>query len=291
MRAAHTVKGLLLRRLADRNDGIKEALTISQEARKTKQQRLTLHQTSEIRDKQMKRTYWILFFLIALVTDGVFIYMQDEGLRVFSKTALMLTLLLMVKYTTPKGGSRIRSLLFAALAASLAGDVLLLFESRSPNYFLGGIGAFLLAQLAYALAFNHLRRLKGIRFRPVALVPVVAYYVCLIALLWEHLGPLRLPVLVYGAVISAMLAMALQLARLKNRRSALLIFGGALLFIVSDSTLALNRFYEPLPGAGLLIMGTYGGAQLLITLGLLNHAAPPPVKQKSDEAMRMELLN
>ncbi|TCJ14152.1 lysoplasmalogenase [Flaviaesturariibacter flavus] len=239
----------------------------------------------------MKKTYWILFYLIALVTDGVFIYMQDESLRVFSKTALMLTLLLMVKYTTPKGSSRIKSLLFTALAASLLGDVLLLFEVRSPDFFLGGIGAFLVAQLAYALAFNHLRVLKGIAFRLVALVPVVAYYVCLIALLWEHLGALRVPVLVYGAVISMMLAMALQLARLKNRRSALLIFGGALLFVVSDSTLALNRFYEPFRGAGLVVMGTYGFAQLLLTLGLLNHAAPPPVKRKSEEAMRMELLN
>jgi uncharacterized membrane protein YhhN len=241
----------------------------------------------------MNRIYWILFFGAALITDGVFIYMNDESLRVFSKGAITIILMLMVRYTTARGRSPIKSLLITALTCSLWGDILLLFESRSPKFFLAGIGAFLLAQIAYSIALARLRVMKGIRFRPVALVPVLAYYVCLISLLWDHLGALRLPVLVYGAVISTMLAMALQLVRLKNRRSAALLFGGALLFITSDSLLALCRFYPTAAfnGAPLLIMATYGLAQLFLTLGLLNHSAPPPVKKKSEEAIRMELLN
>jgi uncharacterized membrane protein YhhN len=239
----------------------------------------------------MNRTYWILFYLAALITDGIFIYMHDEGLRVFSKCALMTTLILMVKYTAPKGRSAIKTLLNMALVFSLLGDMLLLFEVRSPNFFLAGIGAFLVAQVAYAIAFTKLRIAKGIRFRMIALIPVIAYYVCLVGLLWDHLGTLRIPVLVYGAVISTMLAMALQLARLKNRRTAALLFGGALLFVLSDSVLALNRFYQSFNGAGIIVMIAYGLAQLLLTLGLLNHAAPPPAPKKSEEAMRMELLN
>jgi uncharacterized membrane protein YhhN len=239
----------------------------------------------------MKRIFWIGLFFIALFVDAVFIYKKDESLRLFSKPALTIILLLMTLLTAPRGRSVIKAMLITALLCSLAGDLLLLFESRAANYFMAGIGAFLLAQLAYSIALAQLRSLKGIRFRPIALVPVLAYYLCLIALLWDHLGALRIPVLVYGAVISTMLAIALQLARLKNRRSAALLFSGALLFVLSDSALALNRFYEPFNGASLLVMGTYGLAQLFLSLGLLNHAAPPPVQKKSEEAIRMELLN
>ncbi|RYY84423.1 MAG: lysoplasmalogenase, partial [Chitinophagaceae bacterium] len=119
------------------------------------------------------------------------------------------------------------------------------------------------------------------------------YYVCLVALLFEHLGDFLIPVLIYGAVISFMLAMALQLVRLKNRRSAGLLFGGALLFVASDSILALSKFYwkESSTPIALLIMITYGVAQLFLTLGILNHITPPRVAKKTPEALRQELLN
>ncbi|GAB4093938.1 lysoplasmalogenase [Flaviaesturariibacter terrae] len=240
----------------------------------------------------MKRLYWILFFLLALVTDCVFIYMNDDGLRVFSKPLLLLLLAAMVVSTTPRSGSYLKGLLLAALGASWLGDLLLLRDSEL--FFLLGVGAFFLAQVGYALAFVQLRRQKNMRFRPLMLVPVVTYYICLIALLFDHLKPaLRVPVLVYGLGISAMLAMALQLVRLKNRRSAGLIFGGALLFIASDSVLALSKFYwkESSTGSGLVVMATYGLAQLFLSLGLLNHISTPRVVRKSPEAMRQELLN
>ena len=239
----------------------------------------------------MKRLYWSLFFLVALLADGVFIYMQDESLRVFSKPLLMLLLIGMLLNCTPHFTTRIKTLLLTALGASWIGDLLLL--RAGEGYFIAGIAAFLLAQVAYGIAFLHLRQQKGIRFRPLMLVPVATYYVCLITLLFEHLGALRLPVLVYGAVISFMLAMALQLVRLRNRRSAGLLFGGALLFVASDSLLALTKFYwkETTNPQALLIMGTYGLAQLFLSLGLLNHITPPRVPKKSAEALRQELLN
>ncbi|TCZ73102.1 lysoplasmalogenase [Flaviaesturariibacter aridisoli] len=239
----------------------------------------------------MKRLYWSLFFIAALLVDGVFIFMHDDGLRVFSKPLLTLLLIGMVLNNTPHFTTRLKVLLLAALAASWVGDVLLLRSSE--GYFIAGIAAFLLAQIAYAIAFIQLRQQKGLRFRPLMLVPVATYYVCLITLLYEHLGALRLPVLAYGAVISLMLAMALQLVRLKNRRSAGLLFGGALLFVASDSVLALTRFYwkETSTAHSLLIIGTYGVAQLLLSLGLLNHITPPRAPRKSAEALRQELLN
>jgi uncharacterized membrane protein YhhN len=240
----------------------------------------------------MRRFYWILAFTIALVCDSVFIYMNDDSLRVVSKPLLLVLVAGMVIACTQRVHTRLKTLLLVALAASWAGDVLLLGVPSS--YFMSGIGAFLIAQVAYGFCFLHLRRQKGIRFRPLMLVPVGTYYLCLITLLFEHLDvAFRIPVVIYGLGISFMLAMAIQLVRMKNRRSAGLIFGGALLFIASDSVLALTKFYwkETSTTSALFIMITYALAQLCLSLGLMNHISIPRSHKKSAEAIRQELLN
>jgi uncharacterized membrane protein YhhN len=52
---------------------------------------------------------------------------------------------------------------------------------------------------------------------------------------------------------------------------AKLSVGGAALFVVSDSLLAVNRFYRPFALAGVFIMLTYGVAQFLMTTGALRN--------------------
>ncbi|MBK8504377.1 MAG: hypothetical protein IPL46_20530 [Saprospiraceae bacterium] len=39
---------------------------------------------------------------------------------------------------------------------------------------------------------------------------------------------------------------------------------------MSDSILALNKFYSPVPASGFLIMSTYSFAQYFITKGIVN---------------------
>jgi uncharacterized membrane protein YhhN len=50
-----------------------------------------------------------------------------------------------------------------------------------------------------------------------------------------------------------------------------MVFGGATLFMISDSLIAINRFLEPLPRVGIWVMITYIAAQYLILTGLLKH--------------------
>jgi uncharacterized membrane protein YhhN len=73
-----------------------------------------------------------------------------------------------------------------------------------------------------------------------------------------------------------MLIQALQAGRIKDLGAATLMIGGAVLFISSDSILAINKFYEPFEFAGIAIMLTYGIAQLLITLGALRYITSAP---------------
>jgi len=49
------------------------------------------------------------------------------------------------------------------------------------------------------------------------------------------------------------------------------MFSGALLFIVSDSVLAVNKFYIPFIEAGIITMVTYAAAQLLLVQGAVEY--------------------
>ncbi|MFM8740122.1 MAG: lysoplasmalogenase family protein, partial [Cytophagales bacterium] len=54
-------------------------------------------------------------------------------------------------------------------------------------------------------------------------------------------------------------------------KSFFLVMLGALLFMVSDSLLAVNKFLNPFEFSGIAIMATYCAAQYLIVEGLLQH--------------------
>lgn len=135
---------------------------------------------------------------------------------------------------------------------SLLGDVLLAWPG---DLFVFGLGAFLVAHLAYLKAYlSDCRRL--------ALLPLVIALgvgaLLLGILISNGLGPLLVPVIVYAMAISAMLWRAL--ARLGTdvpKRSALLAAAGALAFVFSDSVIGINRFVSPFHAAPYVIILSY----------------------------------
>lgn len=145
-----------------------------------------------------------------------------------------------------------------ALAFSAMGDALLEY---SPSLFVGGLVAFLLAQITYVVTF--VQTWKVARLRPAPVV-VIAYSLALAAWLVPGAGSLALPVSIYVLAITAMVVSAF-IARFPNRWVEV----GAVLFLVSDSVLAVNRFRAPMPLAAWLIWSNYYLAQLLITMGFI----------------------
>ena len=159
----------------------------------------------------------------------------------------------------------------AGLVLSLVGDVALLWPQQG---FLPGLVAFLLAHLAYLVAFS-----REVTFgaRPAAFAAYAVLAAVVLAVLWPGVpGGLRAPVVAYVLCLAAMAAQTASVwlvARQRGvaagelvlaRRSA---WGGAL-FLCSDALLAFNRFHTPLPVAGLWILGTYWAAQWLIASAL-----------------------
>jgi uncharacterized membrane protein YhhN len=211
-------------------------------------------------------TLALLLFGAALATDLVFTAMGRSEGRIISKPLILLALTAYFLFSVRTVSSPLKGWVVAALLLSWLGDVLLLLEERAPVFFILGLSSFLLAHMAYIFFFNLLRKGGGLSVKPLFLVFVGAYYAALVVSLYPYLEGMRIPVLVYGLVISTMLVLALSLGPLKERIGLFIVFG-ALLFVLSDSVLAINKFMRPFTGAGVLIMLTYGMAQFFIVSG------------------------
>ncbi len=177
-----------------------------------------------------------------------------------------LTTVLVIVYAWPRGADApaMRRWVLAGLALSLVGDVALLWPQQG---FLPGLVAFLLAHLAYVMAFTRDTRLAA-RWWPFAAYAAVAGGI--LAGLWPSVpAALKGPVLAYVVFLASMAAQALVRWRTRPqdagaRTGAL----GAALFVASDACLAFDRFHAPLPAAALLILGSYWLAQWCIASSL-----------------------
>ena len=161
--------------------------------------------------------------------------------------------------------------LLAALFFSWAGDVLLMFQSTNEKYFLAGLIAFLFAHIFYIVFFHIIRIRENIKSNWLLLLIVVIYYGTLISILSPYLGDLKLPVRIYGAIISFMFMLAMYMLFIKDKSAGRRMMFGAFLFLLSDTILAINKFYFSFEAAGIIIMLTYGMAQLFITEGAIRY--------------------
>lgn len=151
------------------------------------------------------------------------------------------------------------NVVIVALGLSMLGDVILAVDGK--NWFVYGLGAFLLSHIAYILALRPFQRLKT----PKLLMLLVGYLVfatLVLSLMAANLGAMLVPVSLYIAVI---LLMSLSTWHSKASNGWLVV--GGLLFICSDATIGLNKFYTAIPYSGLFIMLTYYAAQYSLLRG------------------------
>ncbi|GBF51847.1 YhhN-like protein [Leptospira ryugenii] len=149
------------------------------------------------------------------------------------------------------------------LVFSVFGDSFLALPGK--EYFVPGLGSFLIAQLLYAYAFSF----GESSFWKRAL-PFFAFGAAYYALLLPHLGNLSLPVFVYMTAICLM-GWRVASASSRPKQSFQLGLMGAILFILSDSIIAYSMFLAPEMNrmlASFLIMSTYYIAQLFLFLSM-----------------------
>lgn len=164
--------------------------------------------------------------------------------------------------------------LLSALFFSWLGDIVLMRANDDEMYFILGLVLFLISHVFYVILFFQQpgkRKTFGNSMFWVGCVGILAYLAGMLFLLFPTLGEMKIPVALYALTISVMLAMAYKVFLTIKTNERYWIFFGAISFVISDSLLAINKFYQSLPHAAILIMATYLFAQYGITSGLLNH--------------------
>ena len=155
-------------------------------------------------------------------------------------------------------------LVLAGLLCSVVGDVLLMLER---NLFVAGLASFLVAHVFYVAAFGMaIAATPGgpVVERPMFWLPLavlLAFAFVMVRALAPGLGSLVLPVAAYITVISVMGWFALALGLMEPATRSGLAAIGAVLFMASDSVLALDRFRTPLRWAQPALLATYFAAQ------------------------------
>ena len=207
----------------------------------------------------------VLIFLSALAAivgatlDGPWLWLHYIG-----KPLTTLLILWLALSAQPAVDVRYRRAVLAGLMLSLIGDVFLMLPG---DHFVPGLVAFLLAHVCYIVAFAPGSSGKA---RALAFVVVAAIAAGNLAGLLPRVdAALKMPVLAYVAVLATMAAFALARAWTPAIKGALprttgMAAIGAVLFMVSDSLLAWDRFSGGVPMPALLVLSSYWLAQWCI---------------------------
>lgn len=215
----------------------------------------------------------LLVFYGAALTAEIFSHLtQNTGVQCVSKPALMLILIFYFSANARKLIST-KFLIISALFFSWLGDLFLLLDKIYKTYFIYGLTAFLAAHISYTVYFWQMRKINKIGKLPNALIfaGIAAYILIFFAFLSPNVQNLLIPLGIYGLVISIMLGASLTSFEFRKNYFGKICVAGTLLFVLSDSILAINRFVSPFKYALVLIMLTYAAAQLLITEGSLRN--------------------
>lgn len=217
--------------------------------------------------RPIKQKFVVVFALIVLAELFLMNIESVFSFHYFTKPLIVGSL---IAYFIPHSNHLTKStknLTLFALVFSVIGDMFLMFTDKSPHYFTSGLVAFLLAHIMYILVFIKKRNQNIKLFGIIVLLAI--YGSILFYALKDGLGDMLFPVLVYMLVILTMATTAYWRKGKVSKQSFYLVFIGALFFIFSDSLIALDKFYMPIPLARTGIIITYAFAQLLIVSGII----------------------
>jgi uncharacterized membrane protein YhhN len=216
----------------------------------------------------------ILYFIIGLIQ--IVLQTHPGSAAGFIAKAMIIPVLIIIFLANIKIQlSLLNWLMLAGLIFSWGGDIMLEWPASEGTMFVPGLVLFLLAHIMYLTVFiktpgsNFIRKSNAL-----VLLPVFIYGVILIALLYGNLKEMKVPVIIYAAMILLMLSSAVNRKEKVNQKSYWIMLAGAILFVVSDSAIAINKFTYQFSNAGILIMSTYILAQFLIVTGYIYQFRP-----------------
>ena len=219
----------------------------------------------------------IIYFLLA-IAEIIGTHNNCLPLIFATKPLLMVTLFVWFYLQTKESGNnKFRKYLLLSIVFAFGGDTFLMFLPFDEIFFLLGLGSFLIGQLFYVFAFT--RSIKNSKydfnkvFGLLLLIIFLSYYAILMQSLLPYLEDFLIPVLVYGVAVCAMGVSSGWRLNKVSKGSFALVFIGAMLFVLSDTIIAVNQFLYKgnLLNAQVSIMITYVLAQYLIAKGSVKY--------------------
>ncbi|MFK8061110.1 MAG: lysoplasmalogenase [Polaribacter sp.] len=212
--------------------------------------------------KKVKIISTSILFLIVVIIYLSGLLLDNKTLTFFTKPFITISLVLVYLVSVKKASFWYVSALFF----SFWGDTFLLFND---DFFLFGLVSFLIAHILYIkISSGYLKKTPTNKIIFSA-IPFVLAFGSVFYVINDSLGDMFIPVIIYGIVISTFGKLTfLNYIQEKNTENLWLFLGGVI-FIISDSLLAINKFYEAKEIYGVCIMITYIVAQYLICKAMI----------------------
>lgn len=194
----------------------------------------------------------ILIYIGVFILDYSCIFTMNSHFALLGKSLASLSFVLLavcILFRKDCRKFKYKKLIFIGLCFGCIGDICLnlnFVSGMETAFFLFGLAAFFIGHVFYAWAFVDRSPIQILTFLPVVLT--LAVFVYLVRQFPDafELGPLFIPVLIYGAMVSFMASKSLGLFRYREKtvRGVWLTVLGAVLFYVSDFIL-LFLFFVP----------------------------------------------
>lgn len=217
--------------------------------------------------------YLIAYFIVMLLEIAAIIG-SNSTLHFIAKPLLMPILAVVFYQYTRHSFNSLHKKILIALFFSWMGDVFLMFVFKNELFFLAGLGSFLVAHIIYIIAFREIQLKENTAILPQKwwiLLPLIAYFILLVSSFFSLVPmDMKVPVAVYSLTIAVMVVMAINRYGRVNDKSFSMVLAGALLFMFSDSIIAVNKFLfqDQMPYAGVAIMLLYCVGQFYIVKGI-----------------------
>jgi uncharacterized membrane protein YhhN len=183
-----------------------------------------------------------------------------------TKPLIMISIMIFYFFQTQNQRNFQDKWMLIAFFFSMLGDTFLMFQGE--KYFMFGLGSFLITHLLYIFVFSR-NKLKTNLLARVSFLMFSG--IMLFVLQHNIIDSLIIPIIIYMITITFMAISASE--RNTNSQSYRMVLIGAILFVISDSLIAIDKFVVPIPFPTFLIMGTYILAQYLIAIGFLKRNA------------------
>ncbi|HTH57683.1 MAG TPA: lysoplasmalogenase [Cyclobacteriaceae bacterium] len=216
-----------------------------------------------------KRIFLFIFLVAALAEVSIQIFNRQE-LNLFVKPVIVLSL---AAFYFQNSESR-NPLFLLALFFCWLGDIFLLFDRLNELYFMGGLGAFLIAHILLIFLYGKLKNpsgngLNGPQKARVSF-PVILAGTGLISILYPSLGALKIPVIIYASALMVMVLQSIYRFGFTTSKSFWNISIGALFFMLSDFATSDQQILSAHRQRGCIGDGHLHGGRLLYLLGCVD---------------------